>query len=722
MNARQIYKCWFGLGALAFFWSTTSTLARAETYQASSGAVEAIVTEKCLRRVSAESCAEFEQYIKITRTGDMILEGRISSDEFDRVTNISIQDLDGDNEAEIIVDFLASPFYKSIIYGYRQGLHQYFPVESFWGRRPGTLKDLNGDSIPEFVSFNSSVGQAFSAPSVGRAYPLQIWRYIENRMIDVTTQYPQQIKDDAFSKWQSFRQVGIREDGSEDSLLSAYFADKYLLGEAEDAWQRIAANYPGSTIPTAVAERIRGFLEQGGYTLIPQGTQNAQERSRFGIVESKTEGALGSSSPVLRDGSRYGTHTFSGEASQVVSIDLGASFDTYLILLDSNGNKIAENDDADSSDRNSRIQIILPRAGQYRILANSYDASGTGSYWLTMRSTVNTARLGASSHQASAQSQQTRPVQSQPSSSVQSQQPTAEARSLLITSNPRSTQGVDVPLGEREERVLSGYGFFLDRRNAQKMSDGTAVYSLEVYNLGYADGVVEVYDSTDNLVEIRGISGIRNPASDIYAFPIESISRLWRLFTEGYGFMDLRNAVGRTQRTEIKNIAIPPGGRIIFTKSSDAAMHYNQATFIIEALAGSISSRISASDNLIFREKLLLSLYLELQKEQVGNLVQDGMFLTIEDSQRAFNSQSWYKEEILEKMMAIGAKVLAQESLKYGVERTVVEQLVLGKQISFWIDAAEAVAKGSNIYLQWWDLKHSRAEEISDGQSFGIRN
>ena len=72
--------------------------------------------------------------------------------------------------------------------------------------------------------------------------------------------------------------------------------------------------------------------------------------------------------------------------------------------------------------------------------------------------------------------------------------------------------------------------------------------------------------------------------------------------------------------------------------------------------------------------------------------------------------------------MEIGSKVLAQELLKYGAERTVVDELVLGKKLSFWVTAAESTVKGSNAFLQWLDWERSRKWEQADGQPFGISN
>lgn len=84
------------------------------------------------------------------------------------------------------------------------------------------------------------------------------------------------------------------------------------------------------------------------------------------------------------DGSRYREHSFQGAAGQRVTIRLESrDFDTYLFLLDSDGNVLAQNDD-DTTSTNSEIVATLPRTGTYYIIANAYDANGRGQYRLTV--------------------------------------------------------------------------------------------------------------------------------------------------------------------------------------------------------------------------------------------------------------------------------------------------------------------------------------------------
>jgi CHAT domain-containing protein/lipopolysaccharide biosynthesis regulator YciM len=105
-----------------------------------------------------------------------------------------------------------------------------------------------------------------------------------------------------------------------------------------------------------------------------------------GIEPSTLEGRLDSNSRTQKnDKSYYNVHTFEGRAGEQITIDLTSSeFDSYLILLDPEGKKIAENDDGGSGN-NSRIIVTLPTNGTYRIIANAHKAGETGNYTLSWR-------------------------------------------------------------------------------------------------------------------------------------------------------------------------------------------------------------------------------------------------------------------------------------------------------------------------------------------------
>jgi len=83
------------------------------------------------------------------------------------------------------------------------------------------------------------------------------------------------------------------------------------------------------------------------------------------------------------DGSLYDVHSFQGSGGQTIAITVeSADFDTYLVLADSQGNILEQNDDISEENQNSALEIKLPGNGEYQILVNSYNPEDRGSYEL----------------------------------------------------------------------------------------------------------------------------------------------------------------------------------------------------------------------------------------------------------------------------------------------------------------------------------------------------
>ena len=101
----------------------------------------------------------------------------------------------------------------------------------------------------------------------------------------------------------------------------------------------------------------------------------------------KATGALSETDDArLEDGSLYDAHKFSGSSGQQVTIILESrDFDPYLILIDPEGERIDENDDISRTNLNSRLVVVLPSTGTYTLYANSYDATKSGEYNITVQ-------------------------------------------------------------------------------------------------------------------------------------------------------------------------------------------------------------------------------------------------------------------------------------------------------------------------------------------------
>ena len=105
----------------------------------------------------------------------------------------------------------------------------------------------------------------------------------------------------------------------------------------------------------------------------------------------RTRGSLDSRNEQWsEDGSLYEVHSFNGQADQDVVIQMNSSaFDTYLMLLNSSGEVVAQNDDYQGS-TDSLVTATLPSDDKYSVIANSYNSSGRDSYTLVVTGTSST--------------------------------------------------------------------------------------------------------------------------------------------------------------------------------------------------------------------------------------------------------------------------------------------------------------------------------------------
>ena len=121
-------------------------------------------------------------------------------------------------------------------------------------------------------------------------------------------------------------------------------------------------------------------------TIAQQQSKTSQEWSVNGVLKDNDE--------ILSDGSYFQLHTFSGEAGETIAIEVSSSeFDSYLIVLDPEENKIAEDDDGGEGNQ-AKVTISLTISGTYTVIVTSYEAEETGSYQLRVRAaTVEDVQL-----------------------------------------------------------------------------------------------------------------------------------------------------------------------------------------------------------------------------------------------------------------------------------------------------------------------------------------
>ena len=133
------------------------------------------------------------------------------------------------------------------------------------------------------------------------------------------------------------------------------------------ALEPLAAQQAGPVHPLAVPA-------PGGAAAGPAQAANdvpAPGETGFIQVGQTMRGALEPGDLLMADSTFADVWEFTGAAGQKVIIDVRSDeFDTYLQLLDSAGTKIGEDDDS-GGDLNSRLVIVLPASGRYRIVVNS---------------------------------------------------------------------------------------------------------------------------------------------------------------------------------------------------------------------------------------------------------------------------------------------------------------------------------------------------------------
>ncbi|MEQ8997398.1 MAG: trypsin-like peptidase domain-containing protein [Coleofasciculus sp. B1-GNL1-01] len=134
-------------------------------------------------------------------------------------------------------------------------------------------------------------------------------------------------------------------------------------------------------------DRIRPFLAAVGNGRASQTVQQSSPSPThrppqpLALNGTVIPGRLDQGSHVLADdNSFFDIYAFEGRAGQQVQIDMtSGEIDSYLILLDPNGNDLAQDDDSGGG-TNARLFVTLPSDGIYLLMANAYEAGQTGSY------------------------------------------------------------------------------------------------------------------------------------------------------------------------------------------------------------------------------------------------------------------------------------------------------------------------------------------------------
>jgi hypothetical protein len=196
--------------------------------------------------------------------------------------DVIILDLDSNGEPEVIVDVAEAKnncCSSSFIYSYNPQLRQYQVKTQFWGnynsgywlsiisRQEGDRKlaDLDNDGFGELVAFDDRFRGKFG--SIANSYaPIQIWRYQEGQLKNVTKEFPYPLylsAADSLEAYQSIRSQYGAEQAK--SAMAAYVAAMYLLGQQDEARQQLQQGYGDSSSGQRFITQLMTFLKQTGY-------------------------------------------------------------------------------------------------------------------------------------------------------------------------------------------------------------------------------------------------------------------------------------------------------------------------------------------------------------------------------------------------------------------------------------------------------------------------
>jgi hypothetical protein len=212
------------------------------TETASAGAVSATLETTMLSPAQAGSVR-----LTIVREGQTVLAGVSLGDLCDGCegaypigvgggdpSSLVIRDLTGDGEPEVLVDLYTGGAHccsVTAIYGWDTATSTYRSTVRFWGDPGYRIADAKGGGGPELVSADGRFAYAFCA-YVCSGMPVQVFRYRDFGLVDVTRERPGRVRADLRRLRGSIREIRRAprdERFTLKGLLPALCADLYLL-------------------------------------------------------------------------------------------------------------------------------------------------------------------------------------------------------------------------------------------------------------------------------------------------------------------------------------------------------------------------------------------------------------------------------------------------------------------------------------------------------------
>jgi hypothetical protein len=189
---------------------------------------------------------------------------------FSHRRSVSISDLDGDGEPEVLLDLFwggAHCCWYTQIYRYVTGTGHYRPLVHVWGNFGYVLADLDHNGLQELVTRDNRFSYAFASFADSR-WPVRILSYREGVTRVVTTAHSDEIRRDATALWHEA--LSRRHRADNQGIVAAWAADQCLLGRSAAAFRMIdrlsrKGRIRGELPRARFEQRLRSFLRRTGY-------------------------------------------------------------------------------------------------------------------------------------------------------------------------------------------------------------------------------------------------------------------------------------------------------------------------------------------------------------------------------------------------------------------------------------------------------------------------
>lgn len=199
---------------------------------------------------------------------------KINSSAYTRfIGSVFLKDLDNNGSSEVIVKTFSGGAHCCTNFTiYTWQANQFIKTETgFLDGEGGVFEDLDKDGKFEFSTSDNSFLYAFSSYA-GSFPPSLIYAFNNGKFENVTRKYVKQLKSRAWEMYQVFL-YNKKENFEVNGILAGYVAQKALLGEYQQGWEFMLANYdPTSDWGLTI---YQGEQEAGKYSNFPSALKSA---------------------------------------------------------------------------------------------------------------------------------------------------------------------------------------------------------------------------------------------------------------------------------------------------------------------------------------------------------------------------------------------------------------------------------------------------------------